>query len=100
MGESGPISSRALSKKADVPVNTISKFLKGDTATLTFSSLEKISIAFGLPSAAYLDVVDPWSTARADLGHLIADLPLEQAEALRRELFARFPEYDRSKTSE
>lgn len=90
-GESGPMTGRALSLRADIGANTVNKFLKGDTKTLSQASLEALAAALDLPSASYLDSSEPWTPERARLAKMISDLPGEEVSKMYREWAVRYP---------
>ena len=75
----------AVSKQAGYSVNTLSKFLRGETKTLSWDTLERICDVLDLPSPAILDTDNPFSQAKLRLYQIINEMSDDQAaEELRR----------------
>lgn len=81
----------AVSKAADLSVNTLSKFLRGETHTLRWESLEKVCTVLGISNAAILDSSNPLSDAKMKLFALVEKMTEEQAEAELNRLLSRPP---------
>lgn len=77
---------KQVSEKAGLSVNTVSKFVRGETNTLRWSSLEKICQVLELPNASVLDEDNPLSSTKSRLYELIKGMSEEQAKSLLDEL--------------
>ncbi|MDX5595633.1 MULTISPECIES: helix-turn-helix domain-containing protein [Stappiaceae] len=73
---------KEVSEKAGYSINTVSKFLRADTKSLRWSTLEAICSVIGLPSAQILDSDNPLSTAKAELYELINGMSEDEARSL------------------
>ncbi|MBD8894024.1 helix-turn-helix domain-containing protein [Roseibium litorale] len=70
-----------VSKQAELSVNTVSKFLRGETRTLTWENLERICKVLSIPNAAILDNKNPFSESKIKLYELIETMTDDEAEA-------------------
>lgn len=77
---------KQVSEKAGLSVNTVSKFVRGETHTLRWSTLEKICQVLDLPNAAVLDEDNPLSSTKNKLYELIKGMSEEEAKSLLDEL--------------
>ncbi|MBD8875418.1 helix-turn-helix domain-containing protein [Roseibium polysiphoniae] len=68
-------------KAANLSVNTLSKFMRGETHTLRWETLERICKILEIPNAAILDSDNPFSESKTRLYELIEKMTDEQAEA-------------------
>ena len=70
-----------VSKEANLSVNTLSKFLRGETHTVRWETLESICEILDISNAAILDSPNPLSDAKMKLYALVDKMSDEQAEA-------------------
>lgn len=69
-----------VARDADLSVNTVNKFLKGENHTLRWSTLEKICEVVGINNIAVLDSDNPFSGPKNKLYALIEAMTEEEAE--------------------
>lgn len=70
----------AVSKRASLGPNTLGKFLRGETKSLRWATLETICNEIGIANAAVLDADNPFSDTKNRLYELIEAMSDEQAE--------------------
>lgn len=71
-----------LAVEAGMSVNTLNKFLRGESKTMRWSTLENVCTALGLPNATILDADNPFSDSKSELYEIINDLSEEDAKQL------------------
>lgn len=69
----------AVSKAADLSINTLSKFLRGETHTLRWETLERICGSLNISNVAILDSSNPLSDSKMRLYDLIDKMSEEEA---------------------
>lgn len=69
-----------VAEAADLGVNTLSKFLRGDTKNMRWDTLEAVCKVIGISNPAVLDADNPFSDTKNKLYALIEEMSDEQAE--------------------
>ena len=69
-----------ISREAKLSVNTLSKFLTGETRSLRWESLERVCNALDIPNIYILDSKNPLSESRASLYQMIEKMSDDEAE--------------------
>lgn len=69
-----------VSKSASLSVNTLGKFLRGETHTLSWQNLEKVCKVLGIPNSAILDSENPFCESKTRLYGLIETMSEREAE--------------------
>lgn len=67
-----------VAQKSGVSVNTVGKFLRGETQSMRQVTLDKICATLGIPSADILDSENPLSRTRHQLLALVKDMSDEE----------------------
>ncbi len=67
--------------ESDLSVNTINKFLNGQTKSMRWETLDKVCKTLGVQNPQVLDADNPFSEAKNELYALIEAMTDEQAEA-------------------
>ncbi|WP_102867623.1 helix-turn-helix domain-containing protein [Pseudovibrio exalbescens] len=80
---------KEVSKKAGLSVNAVNKFIRGNTHSLRWATIDAICEVLDLHSVASLDRDNPLSDTRDRLAKLIDELPDREAEELLEELAKR-----------
>ncbi|MEP1934965.1 MAG: helix-turn-helix transcriptional regulator [Roseibium sp.] len=70
-----------VSKAANLSINTLSKFLRGENRTMHWETLEKICTILDISNAAILDSQNPLSDAKMKLYALVGKMSDDEAEA-------------------
>ncbi len=74
---------------ANLSVNTLNKFLRGDTRTMRWESLERICAALEISNTAVLDSQNPWSENRKQLHALVEAMSEDEARDALNRLLSR-----------
>lgn len=77
---------KQVSEKAGLSLNTVSKFVRGETHTLRWSTMEQVCKVLGLPNASILDEDNPLSSTKIKLYEYIEGLTEDEAKVLLAEL--------------
>lgn len=69
-----------VAKNAGLAINTFGKFLRGETKTMRWDTLEAVSKEIGITNVAVLDADNPFSDVKNRLYEIIGDMSDEEAE--------------------
>jgi DNA-binding Xre family transcriptional regulator len=67
-------------RRSGLSINTVGKFIRGETHSMRHSSLDKLCAAVGLASASLLDTENPLSETKNLLYAAVHDMTDEQAQ--------------------
>lgn len=71
-----------LARDAGLSINTLRKFLTGETKMMQWSTIEAICKALELPTPQILDADNPFSSAKSELYERIFEMSDQDAESL------------------
>ncbi len=80
-----------VAREADLSVNTLNKFLRGETKSLRWDSLEAVCRVAGIHNPSVLDADNPFSETKNQIYAIIEDLTDDQAAEVLKTLRAAAP---------
>lgn len=69
-----------VARDAELSINTVNKFLRGETKTIRWNTLDKICKTIGIKNTAVLDSDNPFSDTKNKLYEVIENMSDDEAE--------------------